>query len=233
MRTGQSLRCLFAIILEQCEPSQPDQLWLEFCEHLCDDLRWRLQQRGIEDVSADDIYDFGLFLLERILLNHGKSLSLFPSMPLPQKDWGICEENPYLTEQLRYLRQHERELADTQIPQLNAEQRHAFEEIFQSVSDQAGKTFFVHGPGRTGKTFLYKTLCHRVRSEGWIALCVASSGIAALLLPGGRTSHSTFQIPIDPLSHDSMCNIDFRSLRAEMLRHVWLIIWDEAVMQHW
>ncbi|KAI0685637.1 hypothetical protein BC835DRAFT_1209445, partial [Cytidiella melzeri] len=60
-RTGQSLCCLFAIILEQCEPSQPDQLWLEFREHLCDDLRRRLQQCGIEDVSADDTYDFGLF----------------------------------------------------------------------------------------------------------------------------------------------------------------------------
>nr|GMD14544.1 ATP-dependent DNA helicase PIF1-like [Ipomoea batatas] len=36
-----------------------------------------------------------------------------------------------------------------------------------------------------------------VRSRKWIALPTASSGIAASILPGGRTAHSTFKIPID------------------------------------
>nr|GMD12809.1 ATP-dependent DNA helicase PIF1-like [Ipomoea batatas] len=35
------------------------------------------------------------------------------------------------------------------------------------------------------------------RSRKWIALPTASSGIAASILPGGRTAHSTFKIPID------------------------------------
>ena len=42
--------------------------------------------------------------------------------------------------------------------------------------------FFVDGPGGTGKTFLYKGLLAQVRSQGHVALAVASSGIAALLL---------------------------------------------------
>ncbi len=50
--------------------------------------------------------------------------------------------------------------------------------------------FFVDGPGGTGKTFLYNLILGRVRCERRIALVVASSGIAALLLDGGRTAHS-------------------------------------------
>ncbi|GBC01666.1 hypothetical protein RclHR1_04290002 [Rhizophagus clarus] len=43
-----------------------------------------------------------------------------------------------------------------------------------------------------------------------IALAVASSGIAALLLDGGRTAHSRFKIPI-PLTESSLLNISNQS----------------------
>lgn len=64
--------------------------------------------------------------------------------------------------------------------------------------------FFVDGPGGTGKTFLYKALLAHVRALGHIALAVASSGIAALLLDGGVTAHSRFKIPIK-IKPDSTC----------------------------
>jgi hypothetical protein len=64
--------------------------------------------------------------------------------------------------------------------------------------------YFVDGPGGTGKTFLYNKLLAKVRCEGDIALSVASSGIAALLLEGGRTAHSRFKIPIQ-LDETSTC----------------------------
>jgi len=93
-----------------------------------------------------------------------------------------------------------------------------------SVCDNSGKQFFVDGPGGTGKMFLYKALCHHVRGNGWIALCVTSSGIAALLLPGGQTAHSTFSIPVQGLADNSSCQIDKGSKQANMLRQVHLII---------
>jgi hypothetical protein len=37
---------------------------------------------------------------------------------------------------------------------------------------------------------LFNTILAKVRSQGNIALAVASSGIAALLLDDGRTAHS-------------------------------------------
>ncbi|GJU33402.1 DNA helicase [Tanacetum coccineum] len=49
---------------------------------------------------------------------------------------------------------------------------------------------FVYGHGGTGKTFLLKTIISSLQSLGKILLAVASSGIASLLLPAGRTAHS-------------------------------------------
>jgi hypothetical protein len=64
----------------------------------------------------------------------------------------------------------------------------------------------LQGPVGTGKTFAYNTLCNYYRGLGKIVLCVASSGIAALLLPGGRTSHSRFLIPLQ-VNRTSKCYI--------------------------
>ena len=54
---------------------------------------------------------------------------------------------------------------------------------------------------------------------GEIALAVASSGIAAELLEGGRTAHSRFKIPI-PINELSVCNISLQSDLARLIgRH--------------
>lgn len=57
--------------------------------------------------------------------------------------------------------------------------------------------FFIRGPGGTGKTFLYQMLLASVRSQHKVALAVASSGVAALLLDGGTTGHSRFKVPFE------------------------------------
>lgn len=97
--------------------------------------------------------------------------------------------------------------------------------------DPENAQFFLQGAGGTGKTFLYKALCNHFRAQGQIVLCVASSGIAAELLPGGRTSHSRFQIPL-VLHEGSMTMMTGGSHAAELIRRAGLIIWDEVPMQH-
>ena len=66
---------------------------------------------------------------------------------------------------------------------------------------------------------------------GKTVLCIASTGIAALLLPSSRTSHSQFKILID-LYKTSTCGITKNSQAADLLCKVDLIIWDEVPMQH-
>nr|GFC78953.1 ATP-dependent DNA helicase PIF1-like [Tanacetum cinerariifolium] len=83
--------------------------------------------------------------------------------------------------------------------------------------------FFVYGYGGTGKTYLYKTVSAALRFEGGIDLNVASSGIAALLLEGRRTTHSRFAIPIN-IVEESMCHIPADSDLADLIRQAKLII---------
>lgn len=161
---GSRLRHLFAIILFYCRPISPDALWANFHAQICDDLRHRLRLLGYAHPTDDDIYDYGLFLLDKCLRQLGSRLHDFDAMPQPRRDWEREAENPFVAEQLDYDVQAERERAAQRIPCLNAEQRLAFEKIVQSTLDNEGKTFFLNGPGGTGKTFVYNTICSTVRA---------------------------------------------------------------------
>ncbi|QRW12340.1 ATP-dependent DNA helicase PIF1 [Ceratobasidium sp. AG-Ba] len=141
-------------------------------------------------------------------------------------------QNPLIMEQLQLQNDQPPDAAELHHNQLNNEQLAAFDNIYHSVVEDQGCTFFLDGPAGTGKTFLYKALCYQLRSEGKIVLCVASSGIAALLLPGGRTSHSRFKIPVENLTEASNCNISKTSDLAGLIRQTSLIIWDEVPVQH-
>jgi ATP-dependent DNA helicase PIF1 len=112
---------------------------------------------------------------------------------------------------------------------LNKEQRVGFDEILSCVVNKRSQIFFVDGPGATGKTYLYKALLAKVRSLGQIAIATATSGIAASIMPGGRTAHSRFKIPIR-LTDSSTCNFTKQSGTAKLLRRASLIIWDEVAM---
>ena len=70
-----------------------------------------------------------------------------------------------------------------------------------------------------------------MRLEGKIVITIASFGTAALLLPGGRKTHSRFQMPIIVIDH-STYRIKQVSQIAEVMTKANLIIWDEAPMAH-
>jgi hypothetical protein len=62
---------------------------------------------------------------------------------------------------------------------------------------------------------------------------VASSGIAATLLIGGRTAHSLFRIPLDlDKSEAPTCNISRGSAQAQLIMACKVIVWDEVTMTH-
>lgn len=109
------------------------------------------------------------------------------------------------------------------------EQRNIFEEIMEAVEKQKGGVFFLYDYGGTDKTFMWNTLSAAIRAKRKFVLPVASSGISSLVLPGGRTTHSKFKIPI-PTLESSICNIDKKDELADILKLNDLIIWDKAPM---
>uniref|UniRef100_A0A6N2KK71 ATP-dependent DNA helicase n=1 Tax=Salix viminalis TaxID=40686 RepID=A0A6N2KK71_SALVM len=100
---------------------------------------------------------------------------------------------------------------------------------FASLNHGQRALIFVHGHGGIGKTFLWHTIINRLRSEGLIVLAVASSGIASLLLPNGRTTHSRFKIPL-AIDESSTCAIKKNTHLSNLLQKTSLIVWDEAPM---
>ena len=75
----------------------------------------------------------------------------------------------------------------------------------------------MNGGEGIGKTFLYITIALKCRSLVHIVVTVASSGIASLLLVGGRTAHSTLSISLDALEN-ALCGFSKQLLQAELIR---------------
>ncbi|CAN1825641.1 hypothetical protein LINPERHAP1_LOCUS31239 [Linum perenne] len=78
---------------------------------------------------------------------------------------------------------------------------------------------------------MYNCIISKIRSKGKIVLVVASSGIAATLLPDGVTAHSRFKIPLE-VDNLSTCIVKKGTEVAELLKEATLIVWDEAPMVH-
>ena len=101
------------------------------------------------------------------------------------------------------------------------------------VDNNVGEIFFLDAPGGYGKTFVIKLILASIQSKNDIALAIASSGIAATLLPGGRTAPSALKLPLNLHSTETpTCNIFKSSGLGKVLQQCKLIIWVECTMAH-
>lgn len=166
-----------------------------------------------------------------MLRSIGKSLKDYPQLPQPPEEYLCHGLNNLVLDETNY--DHEAMQKEYRIlfSNCNEEQKSIFHDVMQSIKSGQGGVFFVYGSGGYGKTYLWRIIICKLRSEGKIVLPVASSGIAATLLPGGRTAHSRFKIPVN-LDEYSFCNIGHNSDIAHLIRSTRLIIWDEAPIQH-
>ncbi|XP_022872027.1 uncharacterized protein LOC111391107 [Olea europaea var. sylvestris] len=99
----------------------------------------------------------------------------------------------------------------------------------EKVNSKSSGVYFIGGPGGSCKTFLYEALLAGVRSQNLIALATASSGVSASLLPGGRTAHSRFKIPLEIVGEVN-CSVSKQSTLGTLLKMSNLILQDKAPM---
>ena len=215
-----SLRQLFAAILVYCSPKNPAQLWLQFREFLSKDIK------RDSSIPTHLVEVKVLQCIDNYLQSMGKSLADYQlNTPLIQQS-----QQEMVTRDIETERNIIVDESDLQaIDQLNDDQRNAYEQILNAVTRNTSTSFFVDGPGGTGKTFLYRALLAKIRSAGGIALATATSGVAASILPGGRTAHSRFKIPLHDDDSKS-CHVGKQTAIAQLIRDAKLIIWDEASM---
>lgn len=183
--TASRLRFLLTEIIFFYLDAHPLDLWHAHKIALCEDATYILHQTSTEAPTEEQIQSVALRHIKRLLQLQDKSLEDF-GLPLPieiQKPPIV--DNPLIAQELDYdtvnlsLEANEMKLA------LNPEQLHIVTEILHAYECKQSAIFFVDGPGGTGKTYLQKVLLNTIRSHGAIAFAVASSGMAATLLPGG------------------------------------------------
>ena len=234
MQPGRACRQLFAVVLLTDEVSEPYVLWDHFKAGLCDDVKHKLHQmphyQADQEIPEEDVYDYSLWDLNRILVGMERSLAHFPPMPLSQQEWSHRIPNPLLQAE-QYNVDEMTAVVNEQRAVFNPEQAAAFDTILESVTHNQGHLFFIHAAGGCGKTFLCNTIAAEVRRRGQVALCMASSGIAALLLDGRRTSHSCFKIPM-PIYENSVAGLTQSSYMFQVIQQTKVIIWDEVPMQY-
>ncbi|XP_019180459.1 PREDICTED: uncharacterized protein LOC109175614 [Ipomoea nil] len=225
--SADQLRRLFVTLLMSSCMGKPEIVWHAVWQHLSDDaqfnVRRQLQNRDFVLTDSHKM-NFALVEIEKLLSTHGKSLKDYPEMPTVNFRALNVIANRFIQEELAYDCGEQEKENQELVRQLT-------DEVLTDIDRQEGGLFFVYGYGGTGKTFLWRALSSALRSKSQIVLNVASSGIASLLLPGGRTSHSRFAIPIS-VNEDSTCNIRNGSELAELLVQTKLIIWDETPMMH-
>lgn len=226
------LRLLFAIILVYCEPANTARLWKESLHTMSEDFQ---RDSGCDSSAPIVIFQI-LKAVDLHLQSNSKSLSDYPSLPQLSEymylEGAPTDVNRLITSETSYNRD-DLEQAASGISNFNEDQRKVFEEVMNAVHNSAArqKLFFFDGPGGTGKSFLLGKILAVVRLERKIARAVASSGIAALLLMGGRTAHSRFKLETE-LTSTSTCRIPAQSHLAELIRQCDLIVWYEAPMTH-
>jgi ATP-dependent DNA helicase PIF1 len=182
-------------------------------------------------LTEDELKNLCLIEIEKLLTTNGRSLDDYKCMPAAMGEDVDLFENKLIADELSYNRVELDQLHATLFQQLTEEQLSVYQRVMTSVLSDTGEFYFLYGYGGTGKTFLWKTLSAALRSQGKIVINVASSGIASLLLPNGKTAHSTFCIPLE-INEKSTCNVKHDTFRAKFLMAASLIIWDEAPMMN-
>ncbi|XP_058732948.1 uncharacterized protein LOC131604533 [Vicia villosa] len=230
--SGHFLRKLYVTMLLSSSMNRPEHVWRKTLMYLSDGILYD-QQVFTRDpgltMSDAELKERTLMAIETLLQNNNRSLKDFKTMPYPKDYVESFTGNRLLYDERQYDVVAQQQIFESLYASLTDEQRSIFEEIMDAVEKQEGGVFFLYGYGGTGKTFMWNTLSAALRSKKKIVLPVASSGIASLLLLGGRTVHSRFKISV-PTLETSICNIEKQDDLAELLKMTDLIILDEAPM---
>ncbi|XP_016500203.1 uncharacterized protein LOC107818680 [Nicotiana tabacum] len=143
------------------------------------------------ELTNDELKNHCLQKLEKVLKSCGRSFHDFPTMTIPlYNEEEVDHSNRLIYDELRYNRHSLLEEHQQLLMNSTVEQKSVYDKIMRAENDAKGQFFFLYGYGGTGKTFIWKTQSSGIRSRGDIVLTIVSSGIASLLLPGGRTTHS-------------------------------------------
>ena len=236
--TAMHLRDMYCFILINNAPPNAAELWNRHKDLLSNDYLHHPQKKYR---TSQEAYNRTLLDIQHCLITNGLSMGDF-GLPVPDPTEDIGQLAAELQAELDYNPEEceKRWQAARAKMDINECQRRLFDSIvalLDNNSRERQNVHFVDAPGGTGKTFVFNALLDYVRSmkprngQKHIALALAASGIAALLLNGGRTVHSRFGLGIN-VNAKSTCRYSTNSkcVLTELIRRTDLILWDECTM---
>ncbi len=249
----RALRQLFVVILLLSQPQNPKQLWLQHMEALCQDKQYHLH--GTDGPPSVEAQRLTLLDIDYLLQMSGADKATTvkdklgidippPPPPSPQAPGAPQPPPPPppppLIEQREIHDYDPVHLAETWRQghsTLYSDQLHAYERIMAAVDaytdrQQPALPWFLHAEAGGGKTHLINIILAAVRLRRRAALATASTGIAAQLMTGGLTTHSTFRLGLEP-EPDMASQLPKHGAMAHLLQqHVSLIVVDEVTCLH-
>ncbi len=205
------IRHLLYICCQQAHP-QANQFIMDFGHFATFD--WAVSAEGSPQDPARIIPPLSAPMLRRLLafLDETARLNGLPGLYglgirvtqlAEELHWQYIDVNPGQHTALQRERASMRDMMVQNIPLpplsiLNADQLAVFDLVMTQVRlpGLQRRPIHLNAKAGTGKTFLLNLLAGHLRRDDRIVRCCASSGVAALLLPGGTTAHSAFGLPI-------------------------------------
>jgi hypothetical protein len=211
------LRELFVSVLVHGENLDAKDIWETFKENMCEDF----VHQGNDPERAENMAKAGI---ERQLQINGMTLAAY-GIEMPNIDYNDIEF---------WDREKERNIGNGMRDKMNEQQSEVVNYVFGKVEEMkngtmTNKCVYIDGPGGSGKTYTYQTLCHLFRAEGIKYKTSSWMGIAANLMLDGRTMHKTFGLPFD-LDKDASSTAKANNKTGKELLGTDVFIIDEISM---
>lgn len=213
-RNPKQLRYLLAHMLITKTISKGDLYWKKYGKEMYGDF---LLKPMYANASEEQLLDLALHDLNRIFSENNTTCETY-GLPRPKNTPPAFEpEEPIIIQ--------------SKLALFNEGQTFAYEIIRTAIFEQSPfKTILLIGPGGSGKTTVYKEICYVCRQSDppKIALCFATTGIAATLMPNGETVHRGFGIPFE-VNSDAASYVRKGSRQGDLLKTCHVILIDEGI----
>jgi len=138
IQPGMAYRQLLVVILLTNKVAEPHLPWDQFKTGLYDDVKHKLHHmnhyQANQEIPEDNVYNYDLWDLNRILVRIERSLADFLPMPLLQQQWTHRIPNSFLQAE-QYNVDEIATLVDEQKVIFNPDQAAAFNAILESVTN--------------------------------------------------------------------------------------------------
>lgn len=182
--TPHQLRLLFVhLLVNDCKP-KPLNLWEKFKHALSLDFltSYRSDERTAHELTLETV--------SNTLEEHGKNIGDFGLPQHTRPSIKVIHERGKWSSDIK---QHNNNARGAYLL-MTHEQQQIFDTIIQAAVMHTLLQIFIDGKAGRGKTFLVNAICSKLHSLQHIVLPTATAASAALLYPGGRTTHSTFKV---------------------------------------